>query len=446
MSLDGGLTYLATGSVATSACRRPSARRASRSWTDGTFVLNDTWSAVGAELPDGRRTRPGRACPCSAGRRSARSTFASTSPPQARRSPALTATVRSARRRPGRTGRTCRSPVGRLRDPQHGRDRDLRLGTLVVGDSFRLKTSAPFWDTTGLAAARRVVTAVVGCSIRPRRGPGPIARARAPRKTWPRSSHGGEYVFAQLGCRDQITGESITTWSASIQGHDPRFSGYDGEKHLDVCASHGYVANYLRAGVYFAATSPCCARAPRVDPPCVSTRVAIKSGKIRGLMPDTDALAGVIHDLATYTSINNARFSGAQQVKGARAASGTSPRAHDVRVNVGLRRDPAHPRDVRGGPRRPSPRWPNTSATTWRRRPTAPDRSRPPPRPSRPRLPRSSSSPGRRRPNNFVTRWARIRPHEQRARRANSSAPSRSCRGEHQRDHHDDHLHPHRSG
>ena len=33
-------------------------------------------------------------------------------------------------------------------------------------------------------------------------------------------------------------------------------------------------------------------------------------------MPDTDALAGVIHDLATYTSINNARFSGAQQVKG----------------------------------------------------------------------------------------------------------------------------------
>lgn len=34
----------------------------------------------------------------------------------------------------------------------------------------------------------------------------------------------------------------------------------------------------------------------------------VKTGPIAGLMPDTDALAGVIHDLATYTSLDNARF------------------------------------------------------------------------------------------------------------------------------------------
>ena len=35
-------------------------------------------------------------------------------------------------------------------------------GTLVVGDSFRVKTSAPLWDASGLATALAALSAIVG--------------------------------------------------------------------------------------------------------------------------------------------------------------------------------------------------------------------------------------------------------------------------------------------
>ena len=318
VSLDGGLTYLATGSIATSASAQAIGTTGlSLAWTDGTFVLNESWSAVGANCPtDADAT--GTSVPVFSGtpldafdiRVDVTTAGSSLS--------ALTATVKVSLDGGRSYGPNVQIPAsGVYAIPNTGVTVTFGSGTLVVGDSFRLKTSAPFWDTTSLAAALASLTSVVG-RYEFAHVAGPVDRTSAGTvKTWASGRHtAGEYVFAQLGCRDQITGESITTWSASIQGTDPGFSGYDGEKHLDVCASHGYVASYLRAGVYFRRNLAVlrCARLASI--PARQHPGRVKSGAIQGLMPDTDALAGVIHDLATYTSLDNARFSGAQQVKG----------------------------------------------------------------------------------------------------------------------------------
>ena len=318
VSLDGGLTYLATGSIATSASAQAIGTTGlSLAWTDGTFVLNESWSAVGANCPtDADAT--GTSVPVFSGtpldafdvRVDVTTAGSSLS--------ALTATVKVSLDGGRSYGPNVQIPAsGVYAIPNTGVTVTFGSGTLVVGDSFRLKTSAPFWDTTSLAAALASLTSVVG-RYEFAHVAGPVDRTSAGTvKTWASGRHtAGEYVFAQLGCRDQITGESITTWSASIQGTDPGFSGYDGEKYLDVCASHGYVASYLRAGVYFRRNLAVLRSARLASIPARQHPGRVKSGAIQGLMPDTDALAGVIHDLATYTSLDNARFSGAQQVKG----------------------------------------------------------------------------------------------------------------------------------
>jgi len=318
VSLDGGLTYLATGSIATSATPQAIGTTGlSLAWTDGTFVLNDTWSAVGANCPtDADAT--GTSVPVFSGTpldafdlrvdvTTAGSSLA-----------ALTATVKVSLDGGRSYGPNVQIPAsGVYAIPNTGVTVTFGSGTLVVGDSFRLKTSAPLWDATSLAAALNSLTAVVG-RYEFAHVAGPVDRTTAgTAKTWAAAREtAGEYVFAQLGCRDQITGESITTWSAAIQGTDPGFSGYDGGRYLDVCASHGYVSSYLRAGVYFRKNLAVLRSARLASIPARQHPGRVKSGKIQGLMPDTDALAGVIHDLATYTSLDNARFSGAQQVKG----------------------------------------------------------------------------------------------------------------------------------
>ena len=318
VSLDGGLTYLATGSITASATPQAIGTTGlSLAWTDGTFVLNESWSAVGANCPtDADAT--GTSVPVFSGtpldafdiRVDVTTAGSSLS--------ALTATVKVSLDGGRSYGPNVQIPAsGVYAIPNTGVTVTFGSGTLVVGDSFRIKTSAPLWDTTGLNAALASLTSVVG-RYEFAHVAGPVDRTSAgTAKTWASGRHtAGEYVFAQLGVRDQYTGESITTWSASIQGTDPGFSGYDGEKYLDVCASHGYVASYLRAGVYFRRNLAVLLSARLASIPVRQHPGRVKTGKIQGLMPDTDALAGVIHDLATYTSINNARFSGAQQVKG----------------------------------------------------------------------------------------------------------------------------------
>jgi hypothetical protein len=318
VSLDGGLTYLATGSIAASATPQAIGTTGlSLAWTDGTFVLNESWSAVGANCPtDADAT--GTSVPVFSGtpldafdiRVDVTTAGSSLS--------ALTATVKVSLDGGRSYGPNVQIPAsGVYAIPNTGVTVTFGSGTLVVGDSFRIKTSAPLWDVTSLAAALASLTSVVG-RYEFAHVAGPVDRTSAgTAKTWATDRQtAGEYVFAQLGCRDQYTGESITTWSAAIQGTDPGFSGYDGGRYLDVCATHGYVASYLRAGVYFRRNLAVLRSARLASIPARQHPGRVKSGPIQGLMPDTDALAGVIHDLATYTSLDNARFSGAQQVKG----------------------------------------------------------------------------------------------------------------------------------
>lgn len=318
VSLDGGLTYLATGSIATSASAQSIGTTGlSLAWTDGTFVLGESWSAVGANCPtDADAT--GTSVPVFSGtpvdafdlRVDVTTAGASLS--------ALTATVKVSLDGGRSYGPNVQIPAsGVYAIPNTGITVTFGSGTLVVGDSFRLKTSAPTWDASGLSTALAALTAVVG-KFEFVLVAGAVDRTSAGTvKTWASGREtAGEYVFAQLAARDQYTGESITTWSAALQATDPGFSGYDGGRYLDVCASHGYVASYLRAGVYFRKNLAVLRAARLASIPVRQHPGRVKTGPIQGLMPDTDALAGVIHDLATYTSLDNARFSGAQPVKG----------------------------------------------------------------------------------------------------------------------------------
>lgn len=318
ISLDGGLNYLPAGLVTASATPQAIGTTGLLlAFTDGTFVLNDTWSSYGANCPTSADAT-GTAVPTFSGTPLDAFDVRVDVTTAAANLAANAATVKVSLDGGRSYGPNVLIPVaGAYAIPNTGLTVTFADGTFVVGDSFRVKTSAPLWDTTGLAAALASLTSVVG-RYEFAHVAGPVDRTSAGTvKTWGTEREAaGEYVFAQLGCRDQLTGESITTWAAAISATTPGFSGYDGGRYLDVCASHGYVSSYLRAGVYFRRNLAVLRSARLASIPARQHPGRVKSGPIAGLMPDTDALAGVIHSVATYTSLDNARFSGAQAVRG----------------------------------------------------------------------------------------------------------------------------------
>ena len=213
VSLDGGLTFLATGVIATSATPQAIGTTGlSLAWTDGTFVLTESWSAVGANCPtDADAT--GTSVPVFSGtpldafdiRVDVTTAGASLA--------VLTATVKVSLDGGRSYGPNVQIPAsGVYAIPNTGLTVTFGSGTLVVGDSFRVKTSAPLWDASGLATALAALSAVVG-RYEFAHVSGAVDRTSAGTvKTWAVAREvAGEYVLAQLGCRDQVTGESITT-------------------------------------------------------------------------------------------------------------------------------------------------------------------------------------------------------------------------------------------
>ena len=318
ISLDGGLTFLATGLVAVSASAQAiGSTGLSLAWTDGTFVLNDFWLSVGANCPTSADAT-GTSVPAFSGTPNdaydirvkvvtASSSLAS-----------LTASVAVSIDGGKAYGDTVAIPSsGVYLIPNTGITVTFGAGTHVAGDIFRVKTSAPVWNTAGLATALEALAPMAGEYEFVHVSGAVDVTSAATVKAWGVAREAaGEYVFAQCSARDNYTGESNTTRNAAIAGASPGFSGYDGGRYLDVHASYANVESVTHAGS-FPRRSLAALRSARLARESVQRHPGrVLSGPIEGLMPDPDGASSLAHDVSTYTSLDTARFSGAQRVVG----------------------------------------------------------------------------------------------------------------------------------
>jgi hypothetical protein len=318
ISLDGGLTYLATGLVAVSASPQAiGSTGLSLAWTDGTFVLSNFWSSVGANCPTSADAT-GTSVPAFSGTPNdvydIRVKTMAASSALTDNTAAVAVSIDG-----GNTyGDTVAIPSsGVYVIPNTGVTVTFGAGTHVVGDIFRVKTSSPTWDTSGLSSALNALAPMAGAyEFAHIAGPIDVTSA-ATVKTWAVAREAaGEYVFAQCSARDNITGESNTTRNAAIAGSTPGFSGYDGGRYLDVHASYANVESVTHAGSYPRRSLAALRSARLAKEPPHRHPGRVRSGRIEGLMPDPDGGSSLAHDVSTYTSLDTARFSGAQRVMG----------------------------------------------------------------------------------------------------------------------------------
>lgn len=318
ISLDGGVTYLATGLVTASATPQAIGTTGLLlGFTDGTFVLNDTWSSFGANCPTAADAT-GTAVPTMSGAPLDAFDLRIEIMGAAANLAANAATLKVSIDGGNSYGATIGLPVsGVYAIPNTGLTVTFADGTFVVGDIWRVKTAAPAWITSGLQTALEALAPYAGDYEFAHVSGDVDAVSAATIKTWAAArAVAGEYTFAVAGARDQIHGESITTRNAALAATSPGFSGFDGLRYLDVHASCGYVASYLRAGVYFR-RSLAGLRSARLAASRVHVHPGkVKAGKIVGLMPDPVGGSSLLHDVRTYTSLDTARLSGAQTVKG----------------------------------------------------------------------------------------------------------------------------------
>lgn len=318
ISLDGGVSYLATGAIVASATPQAIGTTGLLiAWTDGSFVLNDSWVAVGAACPtDADAT--GTSVPAFSGTPNDAYDIRVKVVTAGASLTALTATVAVSID----GGNTYGDPVavpasGVYAIPNTGVTVTFGSGTFVVGDIFRVKSSAPLWNTSGLDAALDGLSPMAG-EYEFVHVAGPVdATSAATVKAWAAErAAAGEYTFAQCEARDNATGESDTTRNAAISATTPGFSGFDGEKYLDVHASYGFVQSYTHPGSYPRRSLAALRSARLALEPPQRHPGRVRSGKVVGLMPDPAGSSSLLHNGATYTSLDTARFSLAQSVKG----------------------------------------------------------------------------------------------------------------------------------
>lgn len=318
VSLDGGVTYLPAGLVVVSATPQAIGTTGLLlAWNDGSFVLNDLYNSFGANCPT-NADATGTAVPVMSGTPVDAFEVRIKVTTAAANLAANAATVKVSLDAGRSYSPDVSIPVsGVYAIPNTGLTVTFGDGTFVVDDIFRWATSAPAWSTTTLGNALTALSPQAGEYEFVHVAGAVDATSAATIKTWGQTrAAAGEYTFAVAGARDQITGESITTWAAALGATTPGFSGFDGEKYLDVQATHGYVASYLRPGVYFRRNLSVlrAARLAAIRPHEHPGKV--KNGPIVGLMPDPDGSSSVLHPVSTYTSLDTYRFSGAQPVKG----------------------------------------------------------------------------------------------------------------------------------
>lgn len=306
VSLDGGLTYLATA-VAVASATAIGDSGLTLAWTDGTFVANNFWTASatpgavsGSSAPAVSGTPVDAFDVCM----KVATAGASLS--------ALTAEIQVSL-----DGGANYSP--KLAVPSSGvidiADTGLTVtwgaGTFVAGEVFVLRTSAPVTTGSNLTAALNSLSTVAGLYEFALLAQPVDSALAANAKAWGVARESaGEYTFCIAGVRDQAVGETVTVWASSVNSD---FSAVDSGRYLTVVSTHDRVELYDR-------TEP----TPRRSlAPLYAARLAsiqtgqhpgrVKTGAIRGLASTVLSLA---QDHATYTSLDSHRFAGAQSVKG----------------------------------------------------------------------------------------------------------------------------------
>ena len=314
ISFDGGVTYLAEAI----AVAGPIAIGfgLSLTITDGTFVLDDTWSAVGAACPtDADAT--GTSVPVFSGTPLGSFDIVAVVTAAAASLSVLTAAVKFSLD----GGRTYGASVGIPSSgvyaiPNTGVTVTFGAGSFVVGDTFQVKTAAPAFSTSSLDAALTGLAAVSGdYEFVHVAGAIDVTHA-AILKAWGIARQtAGEYVFSLAGCRDQAHGESLTAWETAIGGASPGFAAYDAGRYIDVHASHGYVQSAIYSGSYFRRNLSVLRSARLALIPLQEHPGKVQTGPIAGIFPEGDA-ASVLQDGASRTALDGYRFSTAQRLLG----------------------------------------------------------------------------------------------------------------------------------
>lgn len=316
ISLDGGVTYLATGSVVVSAT--PQAIGSTGlllGWTDGTFVLADSWTATGSASATTGATSGTSALTVSGSPHDAFDVRV-----QVTRASASLSALTGAFKVSLDGGNSYSSEIalassGTYAIPNSGLTLTFGSGTHVAGEVFRFKTSAPQWNTTALGTALDALV-TSGRDFEFVHVAGPVdATSAATVKTWLDAREAaGQYTFAVCEARDQVHGESISTWQTVLTGSTPGFAAFTGDKQY-IMASYGEVQSAVRSGVYWRRNlarllTPRLAKIPLRESP-----LRVKTGPVEGLMPD-GAVSSVYHDGRTYTALDLARLGVVQTIAG----------------------------------------------------------------------------------------------------------------------------------
>lgn len=306
ISLDGGLTFLATATAVASATAIGDSGL-TIAWTDGTFVANNFWTAsptTGAVTGSSTPAMSGTPVDAFDIRMKVATAGASLS--------ALTAEIQVSLDGGANYGPRLAVPSNGVIDIANtGLTVTWGAGSFVAGEIFVLRTSAPVTTGTNLTDALNSLSTVAGeyeFALLAQ----PIDAALAANvKTWGVAREAaGEYTFGLAGVRDQYPGESISVWASAV---NTDFAAVDSGRYLTVVSTHDRVELYDR-------TEP----TPRRSlAPLYAARLAsiptgqhpgrVKTGPIRGLASTVLSLA---QDQATYTSLDSHRFAGAQSVMG----------------------------------------------------------------------------------------------------------------------------------
>ena len=314
VSFDGGVTYLAP-QVAV-AGPTVIGYGLSLTITDGSFVLADTFSAVGTNCPT-TADATGTSVPVFTGTPVGALHVIAEVTTAAASLATLTAAVKFSLD----GGRSYGFPVGIPSSgvyaiPGTGITVTFGAGTFVAGDIFEFQTSPPLFSTSTLDAALTGLASLAGVyEFVHVAGVIDVTHA-AILKAWAVAREAlGEYTFALGGARDQATGESIATWYTALGGASPGFTGYDFGRYGDVHASHGYVASVLYPGSFFRRNLSVL-RTARLKSITVERHPGeVLAGPLAGLMPDGDT-SSLLHDGLTYQVLDSYRFSTTQRVMG----------------------------------------------------------------------------------------------------------------------------------
>ena len=321
ISLDGGVSYLAAGAVTVSATAQAiGSTGLSLAWTDGTFVANDFWSAVGTACPT-HADATGTSVPAFSGTPNDRHDIVL----QVTKASGALADLTGAVKISLDGGYTFGDPVlipttGVIAIPNTGVTVTFGSGTHVVGDYFRVRSAPPLWSTSGLETALAgLVTAInAGADVDMVHIVGPIdATSQAVIESWGDTQKAaGNDLLILCEVRDQAEGESVSTWKASVKGVSPGLQGLSSDI-MDVGVCFVQAKSALRPGLYWRRNTQSL-RGPRLASiPLREHPGRVQSGLVQGLR--SDGLVGPVHhDLADHSDLDDARFSGVQSLDGRR--------------------------------------------------------------------------------------------------------------------------------